>query len=175
MKTNLKLFRWEKQHFINERNPFFYDTVLTMSRKRRSRGTSASRIILVSPTPTYSQKVKPKAQNQLGHFPHKLLMYSCGELNDEKSIYSESSMLQRLQHIKTFDLRMVSKRNLLVYIHLSVMLSVTLVINRYFFDALLFTVSTLNLFFSKLLDFTTYSNWQNDWNDFFFISNTIDY
>ncbi len=101
--------------------------------------------------------MKPKVQNQLGHFPRKVLIYSYGELNDEKPIYPESPVLRRLQH-NTFDLRMVSKRNVLIYIHLSVMLSVALVITQYFFDALLFTVSTLNLFFSKLLNFATYSN-----------------
>jgi hypothetical protein len=75
-------------------------------------------------------------------------MCSCGELNDEKSIYSESPVFWRLQH-NTFDLRMVSKRNVLVYIHLSVMLSVELASTQYFVDALLFTVSTLNLFFLR--------------------------
>jgi hypothetical protein len=128
-----------------------------MSRERRSKATSASRIILVSLRPANSEKMKPKAQNQLGHFPSKRLMHSCRELNNEKSIYSESPVLRRLQH-NTFDLRMISKRNVLVYIHLSVMLSVALVITQYFFDALLFTVSTLNLFFSKLLFFTTCNN-----------------
>jgi hypothetical protein len=117
--------------------------------------------------PANSQKMKLKAQNQLRHFPRKLLIYSCGELNDEKSIYCESTLFRRWQQ-NTFNLRMVSKRNVLVYIHLSVMLSVALIITQYFFDALLFTVSTLNLFFSKLLNFTTYSNWQNDWHDYFF-------
>jgi hypothetical protein len=127
-----------KTTFHKWKKSLFYDIGLTMSREQRAEGTSPSRIILVSLRPANSQKMKPKAQNQLGHFPRKPLMHYCGALNDGKSIYSESPVLQRLQH-NTFDLRMVSNRNVLVYIHLCVMLSVAL--------AIIFNISSM-LFYS---------------------------
>jgi hypothetical protein len=53
-------------YFKDEKNPFFYNLVLAISRERRAISTNPSRLFLVPLRPTYSQKMKLKARNQLG-------------------------------------------------------------------------------------------------------------